>query len=228
VLGNGPAWFGGGPPGKGSSSWRTPRRAAHPVHSTRTMVIRARIRWSAARSTLAVRASRPCTNPTEGSAPVNAVSTWRQRWTGRWWTTIRNTAQACRTGPYSTLPVPAPSGRAAVCTVPHRHRTACWSYCVTVAATVGISICWKASTTPRSAAPVRSAPHPHAPCGNRSLRSSGASDQDRFAPGAPFCFPLARFGVARPLPFGGVPPGLSSRLGGIEEFPLLRDIGLST
>ena len=53
--------------------------------------------------------------------------------------------------------------------------------------------------------------------------SFGASDQDRFVPGAPFCLPLARLGVARPLPVGGVPPGLSSKLGGIEEFPLLRD-----
>jgi hypothetical protein len=31
VLGNGPAWFGGGPHGKGVSSRKPPRRAAYPV-----------------------------------------------------------------------------------------------------------------------------------------------------------------------------------------------------
>jgi hypothetical protein len=34
---------------------------------------------------------------------------------------------------------------------------------------------------------------------------------------------LARLGVERPLRFGGVLPGWSSLLGGIEESPLLRD-----
>ena len=32
MLGNGPAWFGGGPHGKGVSSRKPPRRAAYPVH----------------------------------------------------------------------------------------------------------------------------------------------------------------------------------------------------
>ena len=31
MLGNGPAWFGGGPHGKGVSSRKPPRRAAYPV-----------------------------------------------------------------------------------------------------------------------------------------------------------------------------------------------------
>lgn len=89
---------------------------------------------------------------------------------------------------------------------------------------MGISICWNVSTTPRSAAHVRSAPQPHDPLGNLRSWPSGASDQDRFIPGAPFCLPLDRFGIARPLPDdGGVPPGRSSLLGGIEEFPLFRD-----
>ena len=55
----------------------------------------------------------------------------------------------------------APSGRAAVLdSAPHR--TACWSYWVTIARICGISVCWKRSTTPRSAAPARSCPHAHA------------------------------------------------------------------
>jgi hypothetical protein len=32
VLGNGPAWFGGGPHGKGVPSRKPPRRAAYPVN----------------------------------------------------------------------------------------------------------------------------------------------------------------------------------------------------
>src|SRR5450755_410928 len=196
------------------------RSGVSSMHNTLTRVIKARIRRSASRNTREVRASRPCTNPMLGCAPVRASSSCRQRWVGMWWTTIKYTAQACRTGPYSTLPVPAPSGRAAVWVVPQPHSTACWSYWVTVARTCGISICWKESTTPRSRAPARSAPHPQLPSGSRSFWSSGASDHDRFAPGAPGCFPLTRLGVERPLRFGGVLPGWSSVLGGIEEFPL--------
>ena len=60
-----------------------------------------------------------------------------------------------------------------------------------------------------------------------AMRSSGESDQDRFAPGAPFWSPLIRLGAARPLAGdragSSARPGPPSLLSGIEEFPLLRD-----
>ena len=53
----------------------------------------------------------PCTNPTEGAAPVNDSSSATTRCAGMNCTTIRYTAKACRFGPYPTGPDRAPSGR---------------------------------------------------------------------------------------------------------------------
>ena len=105
-------------------------------------VIRARIRWCTPASRPAARASRPCTNPTEGAAPVNDASNATQRSAGMKCTTIRYTTNACSSGPYPTGPDRAPSGRLAVCTRPHPQRTECWSYWMMVTVTCGMSCCW--------------------------------------------------------------------------------------
>ena len=82
--------------------------------------------------------------------------------------------------------------------------------------------------TPRSAAPDRSAPHPHLPCGKCGIVPSGSSFHARKLPGAPGCLPGLRLPPRCGLVFGGFFPGWSSIDGGIEEFWLLRDISRSS
>ncbi len=104
-------------------------------------MISARIRWWVASSSPAARAIMPCTNPTDGRAPVSDSSSATTRCAGMKCTTITYTAKACRFGPYPTGPTRAPSGRVAVCTFPQPHATWCWSYWVIRTLTCGISCC---------------------------------------------------------------------------------------
>lgn len=53
------------------------------MHSARTVVISARIRWSAIRRAAGTRVNKPCANQIDRSVPVNAVSSYRQRRVGR-------------------------------------------------------------------------------------------------------------------------------------------------
>ena len=65
--------------------------------------------------------------------------------------------------------------------------------------------------------------------GTAASVSSGCSFQARNAPGAPGCLPGLRFPrPPRASRSGGFFPGWSSVLGGIEEFPLLREISRSS
>ena len=67
------------------------------------------------------------------------------------------------------------------------------------------------------------------PSGNTSSVLSGCSFQARNAPGAPGCLPGFRLIPPwRALRSGGFFPGRSSVLGGIDEFPLLREISRSS
>ncbi|MGH3932647.1 MAG: hypothetical protein ACRDTF_22040 [Pseudonocardiaceae bacterium] len=71
-------------------------------------------------SSPAARVSMPCTNPTDGAAPVGDSSNETQHCTGMKCTTIRYTAKAWRLGPYPTVPGRPPQG-AQRCTRPHRN-----------------------------------------------------------------------------------------------------------
>ncbi len=66
-------------------------------------VISVRIRWSTSSSSPAARVSMPCTNPTDGAAPVSDSNNCTQRCAGTKCTTMRYTAHACRFGPYPML-----------------------------------------------------------------------------------------------------------------------------
>lgn len=81
-------------------------------------MIRDRIRRAAGAIATAARLKVPCTNPTEGTAPLSDSSIPAHRCTGTACTTIRNTHQLSRFGPYPVLPVVAPSGGRAVCFFP--------------------------------------------------------------------------------------------------------------
>ena len=126
------------------------------------------------------------------------------------------------------LGAPARGGTSARCTRPQAHRTSCRSYWVVCACASGRSVTWWEYRTPRSAAPARSAPHPQLPSGSTSSVSSGCSRQARYAPGAPGCLPGLRPPPRRAVRSGGFFPGRSSVPGGIDEFPLLREISRSS
>jgi hypothetical protein len=92
----------------------------------------------------------------------------------------------------------------------------------------GRSVTWWEYRTPRSQAPARSFPHSHVPSGKCGTVLSGRSFHARYAPGAPGCLPGLRPPRRRGLRSGGFFPGWSSALGGIDEFPLLRETSRSS
>ena len=121
----------------------------------------------------------------------------------------------------------ASGGGSATCRRPHPHCTSCRSCWIVTARASGKSVTWWENRTPRSAAPARSPPHAQEPCGKCAIISSGSSRQARNAPGAPGCLPGLR-PPRRVFRSGGLRPGRSSLLGGIDELPLFREISRSS
>ena len=68
-------------------------------HTAYAKVIKVRIRLSACSRATAAAWIVPCTNPTEGAAPVNDSTNPTHRCTGMAWITIRYTHHARRFGP---------------------------------------------------------------------------------------------------------------------------------
>ena len=142
----------------------------------------------------------PCTNPTDGAAPVSDSSSATTRCAGMYCTTSRYTARACRFGPKAAGPDRAPPGRVAgahrAAAAPHlmllvlgdRHRD------------LGDLVAMVERTSPDRGALQIGVHSRSGPAGNRSTRSSGSSVQARYPPGAlgacPRCVPilLAGFG----------------------------------
>ena len=157
--------FGPGPDRIGVSSPQT----------TRAKMISARMVVFAAATAVAARASRACTHPSEGRVPDIDPRMSAHRSTGTWCITIKNTHQAWRFSPYVTVPgAPAASGGGSATWVwPHAHCTSCRSCWTVSACASGRSVTWWEYRTPRSRAPARFLPHPHAPSGKCGMVPSG-------------------------------------------------------
>ena len=185
-----------------------------------------RIRSCTSPSSPAVRASMPCTNPTEGAVPVSDSSSATTRCAGTNCTTIRYTANAARFGPYPTGPGRAPSGRAAVWIRPQPHthpvlvvlgdRHGDLRDLVLLVAVDHAQIPRAGQVVAAVAAALR---EPVAPlvAGRRS--TPDATPAPRAACPATASAHPGR--AASPAPRGL--PGSSSRDGGLEELPELRD-----